>query len=213
MRRAALTPAILASALAFVPSIASAKITPIDITHSAVTCDSVSGVLAIKPSLVTNGGATSTVVKVKGALADCTVQPNPLFEGPFTVSGKFSGTFTGTTNDCGTFFSSGDTALTGPFSVTWKPGQTTPITPTSTKVTVINMGGFTFTSVWGTEYQQVNVDMDPSSVTGAFLPVPAITTTGMFVIPIEDVNSIQAGCRSPKGLKKLHIGFGRFLSN
>ena len=58
MRRAALTPAILASALAFVPSIASAKITPIDITHSAVTCDTVSGVLAIKPSLVTNGGAT-----------------------------------------------------------------------------------------------------------------------------------------------------------
>ncbi len=205
--------AILAAALVLVPIIAAAKTTPIDITHSSVTCDTVSGVMAIKPSLITSGGATSTVVKLKGSLADCTIQPNPLFVGLFTVSGKFSGTFTGTTNDCGTFFSSGDTALTGPFSVTWKPDHTTPITPTSTKVTVINMGGFTFSSGWGTLYQQVNVDMDPFSVTGAFLSVPAITATGMFVIPIEDVNSISAGCSSPKGLKKLHIGFGRFSSN
>jgi len=213
MPRVTLTPAIVVAALAFAPTTARAKTAPIDVTHSSVTCNTVSGVMAIKPSLRASGGPTSTVVKLKGTLADCTVTPNPFFEGPFTVSGTFNATLSGTTNHCGTFFTSGDPSLTGPLTVKWRPDQTTPILPTSTKVTVINAGGFTFSSGWGTEYQQLNVDMDPFSSTGAFLPVPAITLTGMFLIAIEDVRSINAGCSSPTGLKKLHFGFGRFSSN
>lgn len=212
MRASTLIPA-LAVAVLIAPVIAWSKTTPIDITHSSVRCDTVSGVISVKPSLILGGGATPTVVKVKGTLTDCRVQPNPSM-GAFTVTGKFSASLTGTTNDCGAFFSSGDPGLTGPFSVTWKPDQATPITPTSTKATVVRTAGnFTFTSGWGTEYQQVNVSIDDVSVTGAFLPVLSITGASLFVIPVEDVNSISAACSSTKGLTKLHVGFGRFASN
>ena len=202
MPRGALMSAIAVTALMLVPVAALAKTAPIDVTHSSVTCNTVSGILSFKPSLSASGGLRSTVVKLKGALADCTIQPNPLI-GAFTATGKFTGSFTGTTNDCGAFFSTpGDPSLTGPLTVKWKPDQA-PIVPTSTTMTVTNTSGnFTFSSSWSTQYQQVNIDVDLSSVTGAFLPVPALTTAGLFLIPIEDVNSINAGCSSPQGAEE-----------
>ena len=34
--------------------------------------------------------------------------------------------------------------------------------------------------------------------------------TGGFEVPIEDANTIATDCLSSKGLKTLHIGFGKF---
>ncbi len=194
--------------LVLVPISTGAKTPPVDVSNASIQCNTVTGIMKIKPALSDTGGATSTVIDVKGALADCGTGPNPVS----ILSGTFSGTLTGTSNDCGGFFS-GTQSLPGMLSFKWKADPTTPIVPTSSTMNVLAGASFAFTASWGTNYSQVGLGsrlVAGEFVTGAFTGGDSGMMAGGFVIPVEDANTISANCASSKGLKTLHIGFGRF---
>ena len=131
----------------------------IDVSNDAITCNTVLGITSIAPVLVTGGTATSAVMSVKGSVAGCTVT------GPNSVlirSGKVSGKVVATSNECLTLFQS----LSGTLTTKWKADKTTPIVPTSSKMSITNVSFGVFAAPWGGWYGQFSLGV--GGVTGAF---------------------------------------------
>ena len=172
----------------------------IDVSNASITCNTVIGTASVEPPLAIGGTATSTVMRVKGSVAGCTVTgANPVS----ILSGKVSGQVFGTSNECITVFQ----PLTGTLTIRWKADKTTPIIPTSStmSITNVNFGGFGVP--WGAVYGQFS--LGTSGVTGAFTGGDNGTTSSNISITNQDIGEIVAGCNSPKGLKKIYTGLGQ----
>src|SRR5262245_3622009 len=131
----------------------------IDVSNASITCNTVIGTVSVNPPLVISGTATSTVMRVKGSVADCTVT------GPDLVSirsGKLSGKVTAMSNSCITLFE----PLVGTLTIKWKAAKTTPILPTSSTLAITNVSFSGYTAPWGAAYGQFS--LGTNGVTGAF---------------------------------------------
>jgi hypothetical protein len=120
--------------------------------------------------LVNGGAATSTVVKIKGSLASCSVSGVGGLFPPLVPSGTFSGTLAAPSNDCAALLA--PQPLTGTLAFKWKADPTTPLAQQSSKLTITGIGvsgsspqGF-FTDPWGQFHLQLS--LGSSAGTGAF---------------------------------------------
>lgn len=139
-------------------------------------------------------------MSVKGSVAGCTVTgPNPAL----VRSGKVSGKVVATSNECLTLFQ----PLSGGLTIKWKADKTTPISPTSSKMSITNVAFGVFAAPWGGWYGQFS--LGTSGVTGAFTGGDAGATSSNTSITSQDVGEILAQCASPAGLGKLTTGLGQ----
>jgi hypothetical protein len=178
----------------------------IDVSNATITCDTVVGTLSLKPAFLVGGTETAGTMTLKGTLDACTVTGAPA---PVTIlKSSFSGKLIASSNDCVAVFEGATT--TGTITIKWKADGTTPIQQTSTVVSIASLTGQVFTSPWEAFYGQLT--LNPSGETGAFTGGDngaGATITG---VSSQEVNSLLNGCDTPKGLKLINIGLGRFGS-
>ena len=172
----------------------------IDVSNASITCKTVIGIASITPALAIGGTATSTVMRVKGSVAGCTVTGPPSVS---ILSGKVSGKVGGTSNECVTLFA----PLSGTITMKWKTDKTTPIFQTSSTMNVTNVSFGGFVAPWGASYGQFSLGV--SGVTGAFTGGDDGATSSNVSITNEDIGQILAECGSPAGLEKLNTGLGQ----
>ena len=176
----------------------------VDASNSVITCNSLTKAsIQLKPALVT-GGALPSTVKIKGALSGCTTNA----PGVTSISGSFSGTLTGGTNDCVNLI--GPTTNTGTITIKWK---STPGLINATSTVTINAGsavGGIFAGFPPGSYGQFQLGNPPGAalaVTGSFTGGDGGATSVATVVTTEDVAAIGSLCAGG-GVKKLSIGLG-----
>jgi len=181
----------------------------VDVSNDSITCNSV--VLAsasLKPPLAFSGSASSVAIKVKGTLGGCVDNTN----GAVIIdSGSFSGTLTGTSNNCTALL--GTNPATGTLTFKWKANKATPILQTSSVVTVTTITGGLLApggAFGAANYAQFS--LGTSGVTGAFTGGDAGATSSNTNVTSEDAGAFNTMCTNgdgvKSGIKVLHIGLG-----
>lgn len=183
-----------------------AAVPKVDVANDSITCNTVIATAKFKPPLVFGGGATATAIALKGTVQGCTVSG----ANPATVlSGKFSGTLVGATNDC-SFVLSSSTPQVGTLTFTWKADKTTPLLQTKSTVSVTTVSGTTTTlggAVGGATFFQLV--LGTSGVSGAFTGGDGGASSSNVFISSEDLfGSATQQCNSSNGMKIIHLGLG-----
>ena len=177
----------------------------VDVANSSIICNRVIATAKIKPALFFGGAATATSIAIKGTVEGCQV-----FSGntATVLSGKFSGTLVGTTNDCSEVLSFPSSQV-GTLTFTWKADPATPLLQTKSIVTVSTMSGTTTDLggiVGGATF--VRLVLGTSGVSGAFTGGDGGASSSNAFLTSEDVfGSITQQCATT-GIKLIHLGLG-----
>jgi hypothetical protein len=191
---------LFAGGLVASPAISSAQ--TFDTSGATVSCTTIIGSASIKPPIT--GASTGTaVIKVKAALAGCTVTGSS--PGGLTiVSGKLSGTLNSTgAGGCGGLLM--PATLSGPMVAKWKAGSGQKLDFTGTTASNGSIAGSVFAPGGGLTgaYGEFTLSGQTIQASSAF----AGATPSIVAVTAEDVGNLGAQCAG-SGIKTIHLSIG-----
>jgi len=179
---------------------------PLDASQYTASCSTVTGTVSFKPALVT-GGTAPTTIRIKGTLDGCRALPPPVGGAKLRIlpGSRFSGEFTGASNDCASLMSL-LAPVAGSVTIKWK---TSPEIASKTSVVSFPQeSSVSFDAPWAGSY--VNFTFGgKTAVSGSFAGANgAGGSSTMAGIYSQDAGVLMDACNSAVGLKTLDIGLG-----
>jgi hypothetical protein len=187
-----------------------ATASPIDVSHDAITCNTVDAKIAVRPPLSFAGTASSVTFRISGKVSGCVDTTNPEV---VIRSATISGTLTGVSNNCDVL--SGTTPAVGKLLYRWTADPTTPIQQTastqdvSTLTTSLFVPGTLAPGFGSARYAAFA--LGTGTVTGAFTGADDGALSSNIFVTNEDHAAIATLCSSAgKGVAAFHTGESAF---